>query len=91
MSILHIKPRHYTSRPVVPGCAGCAMAHPDFGRSVNPISTRGDRLCPSNYYWHPRIFRPSNGPVKGTNRPSKLSFFRTGPAISYKPVLTDQD
>ena len=21
-------------RPVVPGCAGCAMAHPDFVRSV---------------------------------------------------------
>ena len=21
-------------RPVVPGCAGCAMAHPDFGRSI---------------------------------------------------------
>ena len=35
-------------RPVVPECAGCAMAHPDFGRSVNPISTRGDRLCPPN-------------------------------------------
>ena len=50
-------------RPVVPGCAGCAMAHPDFGRSVNPISTRGDRLCPPNYYWHTRIFRPSDGPV----------------------------
>ena len=29
--------------------------------SVNPISTRGDRLCPPNYYWHPRIFRPSDG------------------------------
>ena len=28
-------------RPVVPGCARCAMAQPDFGRSVNPISTRG--------------------------------------------------
>jgi hypothetical protein len=27
-------------RPVVPGCAGCAMAHPDFDRSVNPTSTR---------------------------------------------------
>ena len=28
------------SRPVVHVCAGCAMAHPDFGRSVNPtIST----------------------------------------------------
>jgi len=49
-------------RAVVPGCAGCAMAHPDFGRSVNPISTRGDRLCPPNYYWHTRIFRPSDSP-----------------------------
>ena len=51
------------SRPVVPGCAGCAMAlaHPDFGISVNPISTRGDKLCPPNYYWHTRIFRPSDG------------------------------
>ena len=48
------------SRPVVPGCA---MAHPIFHRSVNPISTRGDRLCPPNYYWHTRIFRPSEGPV----------------------------
>ena len=48
-------------RPVVPGCAGCAMAHPDFGRSVNPISTMGDRLCPPNYYWHTQIFRPSDG------------------------------
>jgi hypothetical protein len=24
------------------------MAPPDFGRSVNPISTEGGRLCPSN-------------------------------------------
>ena len=37
-------------------------AHSDFGRSVNPISTRGGRLWPPNYYWHPRIFRPSDGP-----------------------------
>ena len=36
-------------RPVVPWCAGCAMAHPDFGRSVNPISTKVDRFCPPNY------------------------------------------
>ena len=28
-------------RGVVPGGAMGAMAHPDFGRSVNPISTRG--------------------------------------------------
>ena len=27
-------------RGVIPGGAGGAMAHPDFGRSVNPISTR---------------------------------------------------
>ena len=68
-------------RPVVPGCAGCAMAHPDFGRSVNPISTRGgDRLCPPNYYWHTQIFRPSDGPaVTG----QELRF-----AVSYsKPAL----
>ena len=38
------------------------MAHPEFGRSVHPISTRGDRLCPPNYYWHTRNFRPSDGP-----------------------------
>ena len=31
---------HRPSRGVVPGGA------PDFGRSVNPISTRGVRLCP---------------------------------------------
>ena len=57
----------YKYRGVVPGGAGGAMAPPDFGRSVNPISTRGDRLCPPNYYWHPRIFRPSDGPVNRHN------------------------
>ena len=31
----------FTIRPVVPEGAGLAMAPPDFGRSVNPISTRG--------------------------------------------------
>ena len=36
-----LKSSNYCYRPVDPGCAGCAMAHPDFGRSVNPISTRG--------------------------------------------------
>ena len=50
-------------RSVVPGGAGGAMASPDFGRSVNPISTSaGGRLCPPNYYWYPRIFRYSDGP-----------------------------
>ena len=31
---------------------------PNFGRSLNPISTKGERLCPP-----PRIFRPSWGPA----------------------------
>ena len=35
-------------RPVVPGGAGGAMASPYFGRSLNPISTRGGSLCPPN-------------------------------------------
>ena len=32
---------HYECRGVILGAAGGAMAPPDFGRSVNPISTRG--------------------------------------------------
>ena len=36
-----LKENFYFYRPVVPGCTGCAVAHPDFGRSVNPIPTRG--------------------------------------------------
>ena len=31
-------------RPVVPGGAGGTMAPPDFGRLVNPVSTKGGRL-----------------------------------------------
>ena len=50
----------YLPRGVVPGGT---MAPPNFGKSVNPFSTReGDRLCPPNNYWHPRIFRTSDGP-----------------------------
>ena len=45
MKLFLFKQNGHNNRPVVPGCAGCAMVHPDFGRSVNPISTRGDRLC----------------------------------------------
>ena len=47
-------------RGVVPGGVRGTMAPPDFGRSVNPISTRGDRLCPPNCFCHPQIFRPSD-------------------------------
>ena len=35
-------------RPVVPGGAGGAMAPPDFGRPINPISAKGSRLFPPN-------------------------------------------
>ena len=46
----------FEGRPVVPGGAGgarvpgCrgAMTPPDFGRLVNPISTKGGRSCPPN-------------------------------------------
>ena len=40
------QPTKFLHRPVVPGGAGA----PDFGRSVNPISTKGGggRLCPPN-------------------------------------------
>ena len=39
------------------GCQGCHST-PRFCRSVNPISTRRGKFCPSNYNWHPRIFSP---------------------------------
>ena len=57
------KDLHQPYRPVIHGGAGGAMAPPDFGRSVNPISISGDRLCPPNYYWHPWMYRPSDGPA----------------------------
>ena len=50
---------NHTCMGIVPGGAGGAMAPPDFGRLVNPISTRGTDYA---HYWHPRIFRPSDGP-----------------------------
>ena len=52
---------HPLSGVFVPGGARGAMAPPYFGRSVNPISTAWDRLCPPNYYWNHGIFRPSDG------------------------------
>ena len=42
-----IQPK-YRDNGVVPGGAGDAMVPPDFGRTVNPISTKGDRLCTPN-------------------------------------------
>ena len=37
---------------------------PDFGRTVNPLSTRvGGELCLPHYYLPLRIFRPSYGPA----------------------------
>ena len=36
-------------RAVNSGGAGGALAPPEFGSSVNPIPTRGGRLCPSHY------------------------------------------
>ena len=71
------------TRPVVPGFAGCAMAHPDFDRSVNPISTRGDRLCPPNYYWHTQIFRPSDGPDMLTVIWTEIDFFMIFATLTY--------
>ena len=46
----------------VQGCRpGGTMAPPDFDTTVNPISTRG-QIMPLKYYWHRRLFRPSDGP-----------------------------
>ena len=44
--------------PITPSkSAGSVTSIPEtprsFGISVNPIQTKGDRLCPQYYYWHP--------------------------------------
>ena len=44
-------------------------------RLVNPISTRVDRLCPPNYYWHTQIFRPSDGPAVLIKVNQRTAFF----------------
>ena len=40
---------HY-SRPAASGGFSPHSPPPVFGQTVNPISTRGDRLCPPQYY-----------------------------------------
>ena len=46
-------------RAVVSGGAGGTLAPPEFGSSVNPIPTKGGRLCPPHYcYSHHSIIRP---------------------------------
>ena len=46
---LRLKKPRLHSRAVVSGGAGGALASPEFGSSVNPIPTRGGRLCPPHY------------------------------------------
>ena len=55
-------PSRPPSRPA--GVGGAAMPPPpDFGRSVNPISSRGADYAHHITTWHTRIFRPSYGPA----------------------------
>ena len=58
-----------------------------LGRSVNPISTRGDRLCPPNYYSGTPVFLdlPTALCSKGnSNRKFQPSW---GPSILSKYLL----
>ena len=54
-----------------------------FSRTVNPyISSRGDRLCPPQYYEPPRIFRPCDGPAFREKEISKALEYKVGPNAS---------
>ena len=46
---------HLKGRDAVIGWAGWALAYPEFGLFVNPIPTKGDRLCPKHYCLPTRI------------------------------------
>ena len=45
--------------PGVPGVPGQTQILAD---QLTLFQPGGDKLCPPNYYWHTRIFRPSEGP-----------------------------
>ena len=45
----------FMNGPLARGGRGEARALPEFGRSVNPIQTRVDRIFPSQYCQPPRI------------------------------------
>ena len=62
--------QYYTLQACRPRAAGGAMPPPpDFGRSVNPISTRGGgQIMPTKEYWRPLIFSPSYGPALWNKR-----------------------
>ena len=53
----------YSSGMQQGGGQGGQLPPPDFGRSVNPIATRGGWLCPPQYYLPSRIFDPCCIPV----------------------------
>ena len=63
-----------TGRAVASGGGGQGgkFPPPDFGRSINPISTRGSRLCSPHYYVPSRIFRPCDGPDRDGGRSENL-------------------
>ena len=54
------------SRPVVPGGAGGAMAPPNFGRSINPISTKRAYYAHYITYSHPSGFSNLPKALPGT-------------------------
>ena len=57
------------------GGAGGARAPPKFGILVNPIRTKGGRLCPPYYYWPPHLFGRC-----GASELCIVQDMRTGPA-----------
>jgi hypothetical protein len=51
---------HYLCSDAARGWAGWTLDNPKFGSSVNPIPTKGGRLC-SPHYWLPtRIWKPNS-------------------------------
>ena len=60
--------------------AWCVWHPPDFGRSVNPIST-GGHIMPTTLQLTPRIFRPSYDPVLNYDGKYDISLIRFPPIL----------
>ena len=70
------------------GGARGAQAPPVFGRSVNPISTSGGQIIPTQYYESPPDFRPCDGPKLKFIYSEKPTKIRRNNPVSYLSLNT---
>ena len=74
------------------GWGGFSPPPPVFGRTVNPISTRGSRLCPPQYYEPPPDFQTLRRPCHHSTTCPSPQIVRpcNGPAVCWENFVQIQ-